>query len=60
MSQIITYTSLNNQRKIYKNKIYTTKAKAEKDLKELKDLIKKNPKIRIKFFREFLFKQLQL
>ena len=50
MSQIITYTNLRNIRKIYKNKIYTTKAKAEKDLKELKDLIKKNPKLQIKFF----------
>ena len=50
MSQIIIYTNLRNIRKIYKNKIYTTKAKAEKDLKELKDLIKKNPKLQIKFF----------
>lgn len=51
MSRVITYTSLHTKkRKIYKNKIYTTKAKAEKDLKELKDLIKKNPKLQIKFF----------
>lgn len=51
MSRIITYTPLGtNQRKIYKNKIYTTKVKAEKDLKEIKDLIKKNSKLKLKFF----------
>lgn len=51
MSQIITYTNLKTyERRIYKNKIYTTKAKAEKALKELKKIIKKNPKLQFRFF----------
>jgi len=61
MSQIITYTDLTKSKSIgkyhileareyYKNKIYTTKSEAEKVLKKLKQMIKRNPKLREKYF----------